>query len=298
MGNRFGPKILRAGHDLCVYDTRPEAAEALCAAGARWVNGPVEMAEQAEVIITSLPSPTIVEQVVLGAPDALVRVLKPGSAYVDMSTSTPWLARDIAAACDRAGIQALDAPLSNGGVFIGAGGSREAYERCLPLLQAAGDHVFYAGGPGTGQATKLVRQYVSFCNFVTEAEALILADKAGLDAAAIATFLGKTLGTSAHRERVMDAMLRRDFGSPDTAASKLDIVAKDLELAVGLARRVGAPAGTGAAASDVLQRAQAQGWGRINFWSAIRVLEQVAHTQIGRPAGAEDEQRHERREQP
>src|SRR5581483_2043139 len=114
-----------------------------------------------------------------------------------------------------------------------AGGSREAYERCLPLLQAAGDHVFYAGGPGTGQATKLVRQYVSFCNFVTEAEALILADKAGLDAAAIATFLGKTLGTSAHRERVMDAMLRRDFGSPDTAASKLDIVAKDLELAVG-----------------------------------------------------------------
>jgi 3-hydroxyisobutyrate dehydrogenase-like beta-hydroxyacid dehydrogenase len=206
--------------------------------------------------------------------------MKPGSTYVDMSTSTPWLARDIHAAFKQAGLDALDAPLSNGGVFIGVGGDEAAYERCRPVLEAAGEHVFRVGGPGMGQAAKLVRQYVAFSSFMAEAEGLVIAAKAGLDPGKMATFLGQTLGSSPHRERVIGALLQGDFGDPETAASKLDIVAKDLALAVELARRAGSPANVGLAASDVLQRGQAQGWGRLNFWSAVQVIEEMAGAQV------------------
>src|SRR5581483_4713605 len=104
--NRFGSKILRGEHELLVYDLRRESSAALCDAGARWIDGPAAMASEAEVIITSLPSPSAVERVTLGS-DGLVNLMPRGAIYVDMSTSTPWLARDIAAAFELRGVDAL-----------------------------------------------------------------------------------------------------------------------------------------------------------------------------------------------
>src|SRR5438552_624391 len=168
--------------------------------------------------------------------------MRAGSAYIDISTSTPWLAQEIAEAANAVGVDAFDAPLSSGGVYIGVGGDRQAFERWRPVLEAAGDHVSYVGGPGMGQALKLVRQYVGFSHFMAEAEALVIAAKAGLDVKATAEFVGASVGGSAFRDRVFGALFARDFGTPGQAPSALDIVAKDLQLAVELARRVHAPA--------------------------------------------------------
>ena len=283
MGNRIGPKILRARHSLAVFDVRREAATALCEAGAEWLSSPAELAGSVEAVLTSLPSPDIVRKVVMDPEQGLLAAMSRGSAYIDISTSTPWLAQDIANAARARGIDALDAPLSSGGVYLGVGGERAAYDRLLPVLEAIGDHVFYVGGPGLGQTAKLVRQYASFCGFMAEAEALVLAAKAGLDAPAIADFLGASVGRSDFRDRVLGGLFARDFGEPGQASSTLDIVAKDVSLAVELARRVHSPAAIGLTVSDTLQRGQAQGWGRHNFWSAVKVLEQFAGVELRRP---------------
>src|SRR5581483_3318392 len=145
---RIGPRLLKAGHTLAVYDIRQAAAASLCQQGAHWAGSVNQLAEAADVIITSLPSSAIVEDVALSQENGLIGAMRSGCTYIDMSTSTPWLAEKIAAAFLEAGIDALDAPLSSGGVYIGVGGNRDAFERCRPVLDAVGTHVFWVGGPG------------------------------------------------------------------------------------------------------------------------------------------------------
>lgn len=276
MGNRFGPKLIRAGHDLTVYDLRRESATALCEMGAHWAGSPAAVAEAAEVVITSLPSPAAVESVALDPQEGVVSALGAHGVYIDMSTSTPTLANRIAEACRARGVDSLDAPLSSGGVYTTVGGDAAVFERCRPVLGAVSDHVIHVGGTGMGQVAKLVRQYVSFSTFVAELEALLIAAKAGANLQAVTQFLRASMGRSGFSERSIDSIFRRDFGTPETATATLDIVAKDLSLAVDLARQVQAPAQVGLAASDVLQRGLALGWGRYNFWAAVHSLEEVA----------------------
>ncbi len=280
MGNRFGPKLLSAGHSLTVHDLRREAATALCEAGAQWADSPDAVARASEVVITSLPGPTAVEKVMFGQAHGLLDAMRPGTTYVDMSTSTPWLAREIAEACQAKGISALDAPLSSGGVFITVGGDPAVFERCRPVLDAVGEQVSFVGGPGMGQVFKLVRQHVSFSTFLVEAEALLIGAKAGADLQAMSQFIGGSVGHSDFQARTLASLFERDFGAPGTATATLDIVSKDISLAVELARQVQAPASIGLAVADVLQRGQAEGWGSYNFWAAVQVLEQMAHGEL------------------
>ena len=280
MGNRMGPKLLAGGHELTVNDVRPEAATTLRESGAAWAESPAALAEASDVVLTSLPTPAIVEQVVLDPQDGVLAHMRPDGVYVDISTSPPSLSAKINAAAAEKGIAALDAPLSSGGIFTTVGGDRQAFERCLPVFEAMNDHVRYVGGPGMGQVAKLVRQYVSFSNFFLEAEALIICAKAGGDVKAVAEFLGESVGRSPFHERALAAVMDRDFGTPESSSAKLDIVAKDLTLAVQLAREVGAPAQVGLAVADMLQRGQAGGWGHNEFWSAVQVIEAMAGQEL------------------
>lgn len=280
MGNRMGPKILAAGHALIVHDIREQSTAALREAGAEWADGPAAVAETSEVVLTSLPTPAAVEIVALGADGGLLDSIAPGNVFVDLSTSPPTLAREMAAAFEERGIEALDAPLSSGGIFMTVGGDRQVFERCRPLFEAMSDHVSYMGLAGMGQVAKLVRQYVSFSGFFLEAEALLICAKAGGDVRAVAEFLGASVGRSSLHERALNATFQRDFGTTETSSARLDIVAKDLKLAVELAREVGAPAHVGLLTSDILERGQASGWGRHEFWSAVQVLEQMAGREL------------------
>ena len=283
MGNRFGPKILNAGHTLTVNDLDREAATALCEAGAAWADSPAAVARVSDVVLSSLPSPAAVERVALDPENGVVAGLQPGGVYVDVSTSTPTLARLIAEACRQHGVDSLDAPLSSGGVYTTVGGDPAVFERCRPVLEAVSDHVLYMGGTGMGQVAKLVRQYQSFSSFVCEVEALLIAVKAGADLDAVTESLSASVGRSSFGERTISSILRRDFGTPETATATLNIVAKDLSLAVELACQVGAPAQAGLAASDVLQRGLALGWGRHQFWAAVQVLEEMAGVKLELP---------------
>ncbi len=281
IGNRFALKLIDAGHDLHVYDIREEATANLREKGAKWAKGPAAVAKVSEVIFSSLPSPAAVERVVFDEKDGLLREIKQGKVYVDMSTSTRKLARRIAEACEATGAHALDSPVTQGGVYATVGGDKETFELCRPLFETISDHVYYVGEAGQGQVAKLVRQYVGFTSFITMAEALTIAANAGADTAFIASFINATTrGGGGLNDRIWPSVFDRDFGDPGTATATLDIVSKDVELAVELAREVGGIAGTGAAASDVLKRGQAQGWGRLQYYSAVQILEKMAHVEF------------------
>src|SRR5690348_7909256 len=151
MGGPMSRHVLAAGHDLLVHDLRREAAAELAAAGAAWAASPREAGAGREVVITMLPTPASVEQVLLGR-DGLLSGLAPGSVWIDMSTSVPEVAARVRAVA--ADVAVLDAPVSGmaagaqaGTLQIFVGGEEETYRRVRPLLAAMGDaeRILYVG---------------------------------------------------------------------------------------------------------------------------------------------------------
>jgi 3-hydroxyisobutyrate dehydrogenase-like beta-hydroxyacid dehydrogenase len=156
-------------------------------------------------------------------------------------------------------------------------GGRDAdFAHCKPLFEAIAKNVFHVGPTGAGAAAKLVTQYMGYTNFVTAIEAMLVGAKAGIDLGVLAQIVPVSAGQSRTFENGMRSVLSRSFVSGGT----LDIVAKDMDLAVALARDVGAPGALGALASDVYKRAQALGWGQDGYPTVARILEAMAGVEI------------------
>lgn len=280
MGNRLAPRLLEAGHELTVNDLNRDAANKLLDLGASWADSPKEVAAASEVSFAMVAGPTEVEKVVTAPEIGLVHGLSAGKVFIDLTTSDPTMTRKLAALCHEKGAEMLDSPVSSGGgTTLVVGGDKATFDRCEPVLKALATHVYYLGDSGAGNMTKLVRQYTGFVSFWAQAEALVLAAKAGLDLNIVNEFLDVT-GARNGGTNWLPRMMNRDFGTPETAGARLDIVAKDVALAVELARRLGAQAGTGLAADDLMKRAQAQGLGKYEFFRAVELLEEAAGTEV------------------
>jgi 3-hydroxyisobutyrate dehydrogenase-like beta-hydroxyacid dehydrogenase len=281
MGNPMARCLLEAGHALTVHDLRREATTNLSALGARWADHPGAVAAASEVVFTSLPGPAEVEQAVLDPSTGILAGLRPGNAYIDMTTNTPRVVRRIAEVCRARGIAVLDAPVSGRppGMTIMAGGDAVTFTTYQPLLACMGRNIFYVGETGAGCIAKLVTQYLGYTNFVTALEGLLIGAKAGLDLGILAQIVPVSAGAS----RTFDNIPRAVFSGEFTSGGTLDIVAKDVHLACELAREVGAPAHLGLLADDVLQRAQAQGWGQQGFPIVVRILEAMAGVELRAP---------------
>lgn len=283
MGARMAPKLLSAGHQLTVTDLQRDAAAAICQQGAVWADSPCEVAAASEVVFASLPGPDDVERVVMEPVRGLLEGLQPGSIFVDLSTSAPQMTQKLAAALRGRGSEMLDCPVSSGGgmTFV-AGGDQVAFERARPLMEAIATHVYYMGESGSGNIAKLTRQYASFVGFWAQIEALLMAKKAGLDVRTVAEFMDVT-GGGRGAPNWINRVFEGDFGTPETAGARLDIVAKDVALAIELARRIDAPAKVGLGADDIMRRGQAHGWGRYEFFKAVQILEQEAGVELRSP---------------
>jgi 3-hydroxyisobutyrate dehydrogenase-like beta-hydroxyacid dehydrogenase len=278
MGNPMAICLLEAGHALTVYDVRREATTNLCERGARWADNPCAVAEASEVVFTSLPGPTEVEKGVLDPFTGILSGLRPGGAYIDMTTNAPSVFRRVAEVCRVRGVEVLDAPVSGRppGMTIMVGGDAATFAKYRPLLECMGRNIFRVGETGTGCIAKLVTQYLGYANFVTAVEGLLIGAKAGIDLSVLAQIVPVSAGAS----RTFDNIPRAVFSGEFTSGGTLDIVAKDLHLACELAREVGAPSHIGLIADDVLKRAQAQGWGQRGFPIAARVLEAMAGVEL------------------
>ena len=283
MGAPMAGCLIDAGHQLTVYDIRSEATAALCARGARPADSPGAVAQQSEVVFTSLPGPREVELAALDPSTGILAGLPAGGAYIDMTTNAPAVARRIAEACRTRGIDMLDAPVSGRppAMTVMVGGDEPVFAKCRPLLAAMAGNIFYVGAAGAGCTAKLVTQYLGYTNFVAALEGMLIGAKAGIDLGTLARIVPVSAGAS----RTFDNIPRSVLSGLFTAGGTLDIVAKDLQLACDLAREVGAPAHLGLIAHDVLSRAQAQGWGQEGFPIAARILERVAGAELRASVG-------------
>jgi len=191
MGRSMAGHLQKAGHALHVFNRTKEKAGALLEAGAQWHATAGEAAAQADVVVTMLGFPSDVEASYLGAGGIIERA-KPGTLLIDMTTSSPALARRMAAVAASRGQVSLDAPVSGGDLgarearlVIMVGGDAAGFARAKPLFEIMGKNIALHGGPGAGQCCKMANQIAVAVGMVAWCEALVYAKKAGLDPTAV-----------------------------------------------------------------------------------------------------------------
>jgi len=194
MGQSMAGHLLTAGYSLAIYNRSPEKTKSLVERGAKLAASPQEVAAQSDVVLTIVGYPSDVRQVILGGtstPGVIdgLRSRGGGGIVVDMTTSQPSLAVELADQLAESGIASVDAPVSGGDIgaknatlSIMAGGPRAAFDAVLPLFECMGKTIVYQGGPGAGQHTKMVNQTLVAANMIGVCEALLYAEAAGLDA--------------------------------------------------------------------------------------------------------------------
>ena len=278
MGRPIAECLIAAGHRLTVYDTRSEAMGALIGQGAATADSPSEATYAAEIVFTSLPGPSQVEAAALDPERGIFAGLRRGGTYIDLTTNAPATVRRVAEDAKKRDIAFLDAPVSGRppNMTVMVGGREADFSHCRPLFEAIAKNVFHVGPQGAGCAAKLVTQYLGYTNFIAAIEGMLVAAKAGIDLGVLAQIVPVSAGQSRTFDNIPRAVLNGSFVSGGT----LDIVAKDMDLAVSLAREVGVPGALGALASDIYKRAQAQGWGQEGFPVVARILEAMAGTEL------------------
>jgi 2-hydroxy-3-oxopropionate reductase len=243
MGGPMVRNLIRAGYDLVVYNRSRGKAEELIAEGAEAANSPRETAENSDIVFTMLPGPPEVREVVAGKNGLLVGA-REGSLLVDMSTSSPILARELAQIAREQGVEMLDAPVSGGDVgaiegtlYIMVGGEEEDFGRAKPLFEVMGKTVVHVGEAGTGQIAKACNQIVVALVIEAISEALILGSKAGVDPAKVIEVLSGGLAGTSVMEVKAEKFLSRDF----EPGGKVESHHKDLGIALEAGREHGVP---------------------------------------------------------
>ncbi len=187
MGNSIGKHLINEGHELAVYTRTASKAQELLEKGAIWKESPRELASSSDIIFTMVGYPSDVEEVYFGDAGLLAHAKK-GAVFIDLTTSQPKLAQQIANAATERGMHALDAPVSGGDIgaqnavlSVMVGGDESVFEDMLPLFRLFGENIVYQGPAGSGQHTKMCNQINIANNMLGVCESLIYAKKAGLD---------------------------------------------------------------------------------------------------------------------
>jgi 3-hydroxyisobutyrate dehydrogenase len=262
MGRSMAGHLIRAGHRLHIHNRTREKAGPLLDAGARWHDTAGSAAAAAEIVITMLGFPSDVEQSYLGA-GGIVEMARPGAALIDMTTSSPALARRIAAAAEKRGLAALDAPVSGGDVgarearlVIMVGGDEAAYARAKPILGLMGKAIERLGPAGAGQHCKMANQVAISVGMVAWVEALAYARKAGLDPnAAHRTISGGAAGGWAMTNLAPRA-LKGDFAP----GFYVKHILKDMKIALDSAAEMGLELPGLACAKRLYDQVASRGW--------------------------------------
>jgi len=292
MGLPMSRNILAAGHDLVVHDLRRDAAASLLADGAAWAASPRQAGAGRDVVITMLPAPGHVEQVLLGR-RGLLGGLAAGTVWVDMSTSVPAVANRVRALAETRGVAVLDAPVSGmaagaraGTLQIFVGGAAGTYRRVRPLLEAMGDaeRILHVGPHGAGYTVKLMINLLWFAHLTATAEVLTVGVRAGVDLATLRRCLLASPAASNFLDRDVLSVLER--GDYDDSFA-LALACKDLGLAVDLAREVGVPAEVSAVVEQIYRRARARYGDHGGEMLPIKLLEDLTSTRLRLPSPQE-----------
>jgi 3-hydroxyisobutyrate dehydrogenase len=280
MGAPMAINLCRAGLDVVAFDAKAEATEPVVAAGAVAAESAAGTAASCDVLITMLPGPPQIEAVMTGHGGAF-QALREGTVWIDMSTSTPAVGRALAREGEPRGVAVVDAPVAGmvkgavaGTLQVFAGGAAADVGRVRPLLEVMGDpdQVVHVGPHGAGYAVKLCLNLLWFMHAAASAEVLVLGAKAGVDVETLRRALVGGPAGSVLLERDIDGVFEGDYDESFT----LDLVTKDLGLAVDLGRDLGVPLELGALVEQLHRRARAIYGDEAGELSAVRLVEDAA----------------------
>jgi 3-hydroxyisobutyrate dehydrogenase-like beta-hydroxyacid dehydrogenase len=281
MGQPIAANILNAGFPTVVWNRTPDKSTALRERGARWADTPGELAQTADIILTSLADRTAVERVYF-APDGLLAADSPDTIFVDLSTGSRDMARRIAAAARERGAAFLDAPVAgsipaatSGQLGIMVGGDRAVFDRCADVFAAMGKAAFYLGPNGSGATMKLVANGILATMVQALAEGVALGEKAGLAPADIFTVLNASSAAAPVIAAKATAVSDRSYLP---AAFTLALMQKDLWLVLSLANELQAPMPATAIAHDMVLAANATGKSALDFSAVALLMEELAGT--------------------
>jgi 3-hydroxyisobutyrate dehydrogenase-like beta-hydroxyacid dehydrogenase len=281
MGAHMAARLIDAGHDLAVFDTRAEAMVPHVARGALACESAADVADAAATVLVSLPTPDVVAEV--------AHALLGGGAmraYVDLSTTGPEVAAQVAAALGDAGVACLDAPVSGGvagaqagSLTIMAAGEEALFERLRPLLEALGRNVVLVGAePGQGQLAKVLNNLLSASAIAITGEALALGVHGGLSARTLLDVFNSSSGrNTASADKFPQHVLPRTFG----AGFRLELMHKDVALCLAEARRQGVSMALGGAVGELWARAAASAAEGADCTEIVRMLEDDAGVVVG-----------------
>jgi len=278
MGRWMCQHLITKGYSATVFNRSKEKTQPLVEAGAKAVDSPRAVAEQSDVIFAIVGFPADVRECFLGASGALAGS-KPGSILVDMTTSEPSLAVEIATAAKKKGVHALDAPVSGGDVgaknsalSIMIGGEVEVVDAVKPLFECMGKTIIHQGGPGAGQHTKMVNQILIAANMVGVCEALLYGFKSGLNLETVMQSVSVGAAGSWSLSNLGPRIMARNF----EPGFFVEHFIKDMGIALEEAKRMNLALPGLALANQLYVALKAQGYGRKGTQALMLALEHIS----------------------
>lgn len=284
MGKPMVHNILKAGYQEVLVWNRSQAPMDACVSYGAAASTPKEIGESCDVVITMLPNSPQVKEVMLGE-TGVASYMKPGSVFIDCSSINPVASKEIAEVLAAKGVEMLDAPVSggepkaiDGTLSFMVGGKQEVFDAHKDLLLTMGSSAVRCGEIGAGNTTKLANQIVVACNIRAVAEALTLAQKAGVEPEAVFQAIRGGLAGST----VMDAKAPMMIAGNDKPGFKIDLHIKDLSNVLDCAHSVGAPVPMTASVMEIMQWLHANGHGQCDHSAIAKYYEYLTGIQIGR----------------
>jgi 2-hydroxy-3-oxopropionate reductase len=276
MGTSMARNLIEDGHELVIHNRTRAKAEKLAKLGAEVATSPREVAGRSDVIITMLPGPPEVEEVLAGE-NGLLEGVRDGSLIVDMSTSSPLLAQELSRTANTRGVGMLDAPVSGGDIgaiegtlSIMVGGEKEDFERARPLFEAMGKTIVHVGAAGAGQTVKACNQIVVALVIEAVSEALVLGSKAGVKPEKVIEVLSGGLAANKVMEVKGEKFLSHDFA----AGGKVEYHRKDLGIVLAAGREYGVALPVTALVDQLFGTLVAQGKGGWDHSALITLIEE------------------------
>ena len=282
IGNPMAVNLLRSGFSLRVHDLRRQKAENLIAMGASWADDPRQLAAACDVVMTSLPGPHEVAKVIEG-PDGVMEGIREGSTLIDLSTNSIPEVRRLGDALGARGVGMLDSPVTGGSakarrgeVTMFVGGERERFERLRPVFEGIGDRIFYMGRLGAGNNTKLITNMIGFIQILALGEGMVIGARGGLDLAVLReAIMASTAGSA-----MADYDLPMIFDGSYDPSFSLELVCKDIRLAVELARDLDVPVELAALTEQICHRARIQYGGGEPILKIVKLLEDATGVEL------------------
>lgn len=283
MGKPMVKNLLKAGYPVMVWNRSQAPIDEVVACGAVSASKE-EIGTNADVVITMVPNSPQVKEVMLGA-EGVAQFMHTGQIFVDCSSINPVASKEIYAVLQEKGIEMLDAPVSggepkaiDGTLSFMVGGKQEVFDTCKDMLLSMGASAVLCGDVGAGNTTKLANQIIVACNIRALAEALTLAQKAGVEPEAVFQAIRGGLAGST----VMDAKAPMMIAGNDKPGFKIDLHIKDLSNVLDCAHSVGAPVPMTASVMEIMQWLHANGHGQCDHSAIAKYYEYLTGIQIGR----------------